>query len=83
MTISYKLYILFTRIEFYSLEVLEVAMLPIENENYAMLYTFQPDYLAQLILDDQHPSNPPAEINQAEENRFAGMMHYILTFFKK
>ena len=58
-------------------------MLPIENENYAMLYTFQPDYLAQLIMDDQHPSNAPAEANQAEKSRIAGMIDYMLTFFKK
>jgi len=27
-------------------------MLPIENENYGLLYSFQPKYLAHLIEDD-------------------------------
>jgi hypothetical protein len=27
-------------------------MLPIENENYGLLYSFQPKYLAHLIQDD-------------------------------
>jgi hypothetical protein len=37
-----------------------VTVLPIENENYGMLYSFQPRYLAQLIHDEEKGSSGDA-----------------------
>jgi hypothetical protein len=60
-------------------------MLPIENENYGILYSFQPDYLAHLIQDDNASE---ADIIEAPEQRegkrtWKAFASYIFAFMKK
>lgn len=58
-------------------------MLPIENEHYGMLYTFQPNYLAQLISDDKDMVKPDSEFNGAEKGWWNAFARYVLAFLNK
>jgi hypothetical protein len=57
-------------------------MLPIENENYGMLYSFQPNYLAQLISDDRNPPNPIDTSAQPSNNIWNSMAEHVRALFK-
>lgn len=57
-------------------------MLPIENENYGMLYSFQPNYLAQLISDDSNSPNAIDNAAKPSESFWATVSNYIRTLLK-
>ena len=57
-------------------------MLPIENENYGMLYSFQPNYLAQLISDDRNAPNPIDNSVKTSDSIWASIADYVRALFK-
>ncbi|HEY7986997.1 MAG TPA: hypothetical protein VIE17_08750 [Methylophilaceae bacterium] len=44
-------------------------MLPIENENYGLLYSFQPNYLAHLIQDDNGSETGIVDMPEKQETQ--------------
>ncbi len=46
-------------------------MLPIENENYGLLYSFQPKYLAHLIEDDNGSETGIVDMPEKQETQSA------------
>lgn len=64
-------------------------MLPIENENYGLLYSFQPKYLAHLIQDEdgKKTGNETASVDVAEsqqhESNWRIFARHFFAFMKK
>lgn len=60
-------------------------MLPIENENYGILYSFQPDYLAHLIQDDNASETGIIGAPEQREDKMTWKVftRYFFGFMKK
>jgi hypothetical protein len=60
-------------------------MLPIENENYGLLYSFQPNYLAHLIEDDNDKKTDITDVpeQQEPENKWRVFARHFFWFMKK
>jgi hypothetical protein len=60
-------------------------MLPIENENYGILYSFQPDYLAHLIEDDNASETSMIEAPEQRESKLTwkAFTRYFFAIMKK
>jgi hypothetical protein len=60
-------------------------MLPIENENYGLLYSFQPNYLAHLIEDDNDNKTDITDVpeQQEPESNWRAFARHLFWFMKK
>jgi hypothetical protein len=60
-------------------------MLPIENENYGILYSFQPDYLAHLIHDDDGNVDGIVDAPEQQEAKstWKAFARHFFAFMKK
>ena len=60
-------------------------MLPIENENYGILYSFQPNYLAHLIHDDSGEETGVVDMPQQQEAKttWRAFARNFFAFMKK
>jgi hypothetical protein len=60
-------------------------MLPIDNENYGILYSFQPNYLAHLIQDDNGNETGIVDVPEQQETKstWQAFTRHLFAFMKK
>lgn len=52
-------------------------MLPIDNQNYGLLYSFQPNYLEDLIHEDERHVSHPGGFSKSHMDIFEVLNEYM------